>query len=208
MKNKDPFCMRGWGREGITDPIEVFAEIFSYMDMGGWRRLITKMAAHALSGSIYRRRAPGDVLVDMKVVRSALMAAYALQGATGKDRAATGQDLCCPGSYGTDKDQRRHWDDFPRNLSFKEYGHPYRVFKKRFRKRPLSHWINDWEQLVAAALSPCHLDGERLVLRTRTGLLKLLEAAHVAWTRDGNGGFAKQYSAQQSNGQTKPAPAS
>ncbi|WP_018626611.1 hypothetical protein [Niabella aurantiaca] len=208
MKNKDPFCMRGWGREGITDPIEVFAEIFSYMDMGGWRRLITKMAAHALSGNIYRRRAPGDVLVDMKVVRSALMAAQALQGATGKDRAVIRQDLCYPGPYGAGKDQRRYWDEFPRNLSFKEYAHPYRVFKKRFRKRPLSHWISDWEQLAAAALSPCNLDGERLVLRTSTGLLKLLEAAHVAWTRDGGGGFAKQHATRQPEGQTKPAPTS
>ncbi|MCF3107381.1 hypothetical protein LL912_01180 [Niabella sp. CC-SYL272] len=205
MKNNDPFCITGWGREGITDPMEAVAEIFSYMDMGGWRRLITKMAAHALSGKIYHRRAPGDVLVAMKVVRSALMAAYALQDAAGKDIAVTRQE---PWQYGMGLGTCNHWDDFPRVVSFKEYCRPCSVFKKRFKKRPLSQWINDWEQLVEAALSPCNLDGERWVLRTRTGLLKLLEAAHLVWMRDGGGGSAKQGTTHEPGGQHKTAPTS
>ncbi len=200
--------MTGWSREGITDPIEAFAEIFSYMDMGGWRRLITKMAAHALSGKIYHRRAPGDVLVDMKVVRSALMAAHVLQDATGKDMAAATQELRGSWPYGSGMGTLNHWDDFPRTISFKEYCHPCTVFKKRFRKRSLSEWINDWEQLVTTALSPCNLDGERWVLRTRTGLLKLLEAAHLVWIREGGGGFGKQQAAHQPEGQHTTAPTS
>lgn len=200
--------MTGWSREGITDSIEAFAEMFSYMDMGGWRRLITKIAAHALSGKVYRRRAPGDVLVDMKVIRSALMAAHALQDAAGEDMAAATQEPCGPWPYGTGMGTGNHWDDFPRNISFKEYSHPYIVFKKRFRKRSLSDWINDWEQLVAAALSSCNLDGERPVLRTRTGLLKLLEAAHLIWTREGGGGFGKQQAARQPGQKHTTAPTS
>lgn len=208
MENNDPFCMTGWSREGITDPLKVFSEIFSYMDIEALRRVITKITDYALADKTYSRRVPGDVLVDMKVVRSALMAAHALQDVTGKDFDATKQDLLYPWQYCSGMGKLNHWGDFPRNVSFKDYCNPYTVFKKLFKKRPLSEWISDWEHLVEAALSPCNLDGERWVLRTRTGLLKLLEAAHLVWIRDGDGGFVKQHAAQQPNGQTKPAPAS
>lgn len=209
MENNDPFFMTGWGREGITDPLKVFSEIFSYMDIEALRRVITKITDYALADKTYSRRAPGDVLVDMKVVRSALLAAHALRDAASKDmEEATKQDPLYPWQYCSGMGKLNHWGDFPRNVSFKEYCNPYNIFKKLFSKRPLSEWINEWEQLVEAALSPCNLDGERSVLRTRTGLLKLLEAAHLVWIRDGDGGFAKQHAAKQSDGQTKPVPVS
>lgn len=197
--------MAGWSREGITEPLKVVSEIFSYMDIEEWRRVIKKITIYALSGKTYRRRAPGDVLVDMKVVRSALIVAHALQDITGRDFEATKQDLLYPWQYCTGMGTLNHWGDFPRNVSFKEYCDPYRVFKKLFKKRPLSEWITDWEKLVEVALSPYALDGELPVLHTHTGLLKLLEAAHLVWIRDGDGGFAKRHAAQQPEEQRKTA---
>lgn len=208
MKNNDPFDMAGWGRSGITEPIKVFSEIFSYMDIEGFRRVIKKIAGHALTDKTYHRRAPGDVLMDMKVVRSALIAAHALQDATGKDIDATKQELLEPWQYCAGTGQLNHWGDFPRNLSFAAYCHPYTVFKKLFRKRQLNEWITDWEKLVEVALSPYNLNRELTVLHTRTGLLKLLEAAHLVWVRDGDGGFVKEPAAKQSKGQHKTEPAS
>ncbi|MBO9591288.1 MAG: hypothetical protein J7599_00175 [Niabella sp.] len=208
MKNNDPFDMARWSREGITEPIKGFSEIFSYMDIEGFRRVVKKIADHALTDKIYRQSAPGDVLMDMKVVRSALIAAHALKDTTGKGFEATKQDLLYPWQYCTGMGKLNHWGDFPRNVSFKEYCHPYQVFKKLFKRRQLNEWLTDWEKLVEVALSPSNLDGELTVLHARTGLLKLLEAAHLVWIRDGDGGFVKEQAAKQPNGQNKTVPAS
>ncbi|WP_143019833.1 hypothetical protein [Niabella drilacis] len=84
------------------------------------------------------------------------------------------------------------WGDFPRSLSIKEYCHPYRVFAKLFRQHSLQRWVADWEALVEGALSPCNVGLRLNAICICTGLIKLLEAAHLVWIREGGGGIKLQ----------------
>ncbi|MBZ4192155.1 hypothetical protein [Niabella beijingensis] len=180
---KDPFNTACWTRGRPGDPVTVFAEVFSYADMAYWRREIKRVVAHAAADKEYRRRAAGALLLDMKVVRSALRAAHALRKARGAEAATAEGEMPRPQDYCCRVGRQDGWGDLPRCLTLKEYCRPYQVFKKLFGRRGLARRVQDWEAVVEAALSPCSTALRPGALRMYTELIKLLEAAHLVWVR-------------------------
>lgn len=193
MKNKtpkDPFDTACWSKGCIMNPMKVFAEVFSYADIENLRREVRRIATHAAADKVYRRSAPCDVLLDMKVVRSALLAAHALRKRTGAAIDSPTMQLVTPfADYCCGVGKPNPWGDFPRSLSIKAYCHPYRVFAKLFRQQGLALWLADWEALVEAALSPDNAGLRLNAMSICTGLTRLLEAAHLVWVREGGGGI-------------------
>lgn len=161
------------------------------MDIQNLRRETKKIVTYALCAKQYQQRVPCNVLVDMKVIRSVLKAAYALRKTTGAGVIATGEETPPAWQYCRSGGRLSHWDDFPRSLSLKEYCSPFRVFKKLFRRCHLRQYVQDWETLVEAALSPYEMDLQLNPVRICTCITKLLEAAHLIWIREGGGGLSR-----------------
>lgn len=186
----DLFDTACWCSAPINDAREVFAEVFSYSEIKRLRKEVRRIATYAFADKLYKKQVPCDVLLDMKVVRSALAAAHALRAASGAEVDGTSVRLVTPlVDYCSGVGKPDHWGDFPRSLSRSEYCNPYRVFAQLFKCRSLQRWVADWESLVEGALSS---DNARLQLNAVwvcTGLIKLLEAAHLVWVREGGGGI-------------------
>jgi len=154
------------------------------------RHDIKMIITYAISNKIYRKIAPSDVLLSMKVVRSTLLAAYALRKSTSTEaivNSSCEKLMPVPFDYCRNVVEQDLWDNFPRSLSYKEYCCPYLVFKKLFKKGTLNQWIGALENLVEGALSS-HKIGEEVggeinIVRIYNWLLKLMEAAHLVWIR-------------------------
>ena len=187
---QDPFDTACWSSGPFNDARRVFGEVFSHKEIKELRREVRRIGTYAFSEKLYKKAAPCDVLLDMKVVRSALAAAHALRAASGAELAPAAEpvvvrlvDYCCGGG------KPDAWGDFPRSLTIKEYHHPYGVFATLFRRESLQRWVRDWEALVEAALTPGDAGLRLNVIPLCKGLTKLLEAAHLIWVREGGGGI-------------------
>lgn len=177
---KDPFDMICWHGEGITDARQAFAAIFSLYMIKDLRVEIRGIVTCAQADKLYQRCPPCDVLLNMKVVRSAIKVAYVLRD----ENIVQKTDALNTTHYYSYYQTSNLWSSFPRCLSEKEFCNPYSVFKKFFRKQSLDKWVHKWEEVVEYALSP-HSSGTELdTLHFYTLMIKLLEAAHLIYMRE------------------------
>lgn len=101
-----------------------------------------------------------------------------------------GTGLPLPALYcGRAHDHYNAWDYFPRYLTRKEFMDPYRVFGKLARYKRLPAWRDIVQNLFSSAVSGKRIftccEDENFYLTGRL-LLKLVEAAHLVWVREGS----------------------
>ncbi|HEX7755650.1 MAG TPA: hypothetical protein VF421_09915 [Niabella sp.] len=181
---KDPFKTRRWQGGAVTDPRQVFAELFLCAELFYYRCFIKKLLHCAGSAKRYKGALPGDVWLYGHMIHSTLTAAYALSTVKQSPIVVEEANLLnkkfyCSGYKGTNL-----WTDLPRCLSKKEYYNPYLAFGAFFKHRSLQQWLRDWSRIVTAALSakPTCLAPDALALYFY--LVKLIEAAHLIDVRE------------------------
>lgn len=181
---KDVFGTRRWLYAEITDPYQVFAETFSHGDLAHFRNIIKKMLQYAEAEKIYKEEAPCDVLLNMKIILSVLMAAHALKDKKKGPIEVSEVDVFNKKYYCSNSRSLDPWSDFPRCLSKKEFCNPYLVFKKFFNYQALDKWMHDLEEIVDFALSRYRGELGLDMLAIYLHLTKLIEAAHLINVRE------------------------
>lgn len=184
---KDVFATTGWLSRKETDPHQVIAEFFSVFSLTGIRQTIKGLLLSAYRKKIYNKRAPCDVLFDMKVLESLIRAAHLL---TEKKRKTpikvNDSDLLDKKFYCGRHAFSTEWDFLPRTLSVNEYKNPYLAFKRFFKYQDLPQWKKDLEDILHTSLSRSKEVSEMNVelLPVYFHLTKLVEAAHLIDIRE------------------------
>jgi hypothetical protein len=65
-----------WQQQKIADPYQVIADFFSAADISSHRRHIKKALMAATSNRIYRKKEPGRILHEFRLIESLINAAY------------------------------------------------------------------------------------------------------------------------------------
>ncbi|ANH83325.1 hypothetical protein A8C56_22160 [Niabella ginsenosidivorans] len=181
---KDPFKTTRWQGGAVTDPRQVFAELFLFAGLCSYRHFIKKLLQHAGSAKTYKGKPPDDVWLYARMIRSTIIAAYALSAIERNPIVAEEDNLLNKKFYCSGYKSASVWTDLPRFLSRKEYRTPYRAFAAFFKYQPLKQWLRSWHRIVKAALSakPTRLTPDVLTLYCY--LAKLTEAAHLIDVRE------------------------
>ena len=179
-----------WYKEEITDPYQTIAEFFSAADVVSHKKTIKAAISAAWSNRIWRKKNPGDLLYDFKLLESVINAAYLLNKEKKKSPLRIGSDnafnpnLYCGWHHGLTE-----WDYFPRMLTFKEYANPYVVFKRFFKFLSLAEWKRELNDILEYALvntSFSDIGLEFNTLQIIIHLTKLVEAVHLIDVREIN----------------------
>lgn len=182
--SKDVFETKCWSYHVITDPYQVFAEVFSSADMDFFRRLIKKIMRYAESDEICRHKSPGDVLFYMRIIRSLVKAADSLKEIKNGPVMVSEADVFNKKYYKSHYQSSSGWADFPRFLSVKEFCNPYKVFTKFFKCQGCEEWEHDLEEIVDAALSKNSGELGFEMIAIYSHLVKIVEAAHLINVRE------------------------
>ncbi|ANH83097.1 hypothetical protein A8C56_20820 [Niabella ginsenosidivorans] len=187
MKNKtlkDPFKTTRWQGEAVTDPRQVFAELFLFAGLCSYRHFIKKLLQHAGAAKPYKGKPREDVWLYARMIRSTLIAAYALSAVKRNPITAEEGNLLNKKFYCSGYKSASVWTDLPRFLSKKEYRNPYRAFAAFFKYQSLKQWLRSWHRIVKAALAAKPLRRAPDVLALYCYLAKLIEAAHLIDVRE------------------------
>lgn len=187
MKNKtlkDPFKTTCWQGGPVTDPRQVFAELFLFAGLCSYRHFIKKLLQHAGAAKRYKGKPQDEVRLYMQMIRSTLIAAYALSAIKRTPMVAGEANLLNKKEYCSSYRGASAWTDFPRVLSKKEYRNPYRAFAAFFKYQSLNQWLRNWHRIVKAALAAKPLRRAPDVLALYFYLVKLIEAAHLIDVRE------------------------
>jgi hypothetical protein len=190
---KDVFETHCWLYDVVSDPYQIFAEVFSTAGMDFLRRFIKKISHYAEANEICWQKSPSNVLFFMRVIRSLIKAADHLK------EIKNGPITVSEGDVFDKKYYRSHYlsssglEDFPRFLSVKEFCNPYKVFRKFFKYQDAEEWVHDLEEIVDSALSKNHGELDLEMISIYSHLVKLTEAAHLINVREVNhvGGILK-----------------
>jgi hypothetical protein len=171
----------------ITEPYELIAEAFRFADIGDYREMIQGVMMGACSETIYRRKTPGDLLYEFKIMLSIVDAAELINKKKKKNLVIKEKgDLFDKRFYRRRHDQDNEWTYFPRFLSKREYVNPYLVFKKFFTYKTSKKWKEDLDFVLNYSLSRYSMiedNAEMDVLTMFIYLSKLVEAAHLVDVR-------------------------
>ncbi len=108
-----------------NDPHQVIAEFFSVFSLGIIRQTIKGLLLSAYRKKIYNKRAPCDVLFDIKVLESLIRAAHLLNEKKRKSPIKIDDsDLLDKKFYYGRDAHSTQWDFLPRTLSANEYKNP------------------------------------------------------------------------------------
>ncbi len=184
---EDVFATTGWLSRKETNPHQVIAEFFSVFSLGIIRDTIKGILLSAYTGKIYNKRAPCDVLFDIKVLESLILAAHLMNEEKRKSPIKIDDsDVLDKKFYYGRHINSTEWDFLPRCLSVKEYKNPYLVFKRFFKYQDVPGWKRDLEEIQHTSLSRYENVGEMNVeiLPVYFQLTKLVEAAHLIDVRE------------------------
>lgn len=187
MKKKQPtdtFDTQCWFYDEITDPFQVFAEVFTYADMAHFRNSIRKILSYAEAEDVYLEKSPCEILIKMRVIRSVINAAHTLKEKKRSPVSVSARDVFDGKYYRSGSLPNSRWKDFPRHLSLKEFCNPYKVVKKFFNYQPMEKWVHDVEEIVDCALSRNRGELGLNMLFIYVQLSKLVEAAHLINVRE------------------------
>ena len=198
MKEKvsiDEFDTQCWCNRVLADPYQVLAEVFSTCDMVHLRRFIRKMVQYSESNRVYKKDSPGEVLLDMRLIRSLIRAAWKLKEKEKGTPKVLETDVCNKSFYCSNFLPEAEWEQFPRFVSMKEYCNPYKVFGKFFNHQTIDQWVVNWEKMVDCALSQYRGELGLEMISFYTHLSKLLEAGNLITLREVNhtGGMRKNH---------------
>jgi len=191
--SKDVFETQCWCYRVVSDPYQVFAEVFSTNDIAHLRGFIKKILHYSEAQKVYAKEPPCDVLLSMKLIRSLIKAAHMLKEKKNGPIDVSEHDAFNKNYYCSHYQSSNEWEQLPRFLSMKEFCNPYRVFKKIFKYQSPDEWLHDWEELVDCALSQCSGELNLEMIAVYTHLCKLVEATHLINVREVNhiGGMLK-----------------
>lgn len=181
---QDVFDTRCWLYDIVTDPYQVFAEVFSTAVIGSFRRFIKKILHYAEVNEIYREKSPCDVLLFMKIIRSLIKASDSLKEIKKGPITVSEGDAFNKKYYRSHYVTSNDWEDFPHFLSMKEFCNPYKVFRKFFKYQQCDEWIHDLEETVDCALSKNNGELGLEMIAIYSHLVKLTEAAHLINVRE------------------------
>lgn len=183
-KSKDKFDTECWLNNIITDPYQVFAELFTSSECFYLRYFIRKLIKFATVPKIYSEKPPADVILYKRMINSTIKAAHALKDKKCSAIVVDKDDLLNTKYYQSHYMFTDNWTDFPRFVTKKEYCNPYLAFRKFFNYKPLNKWIILWRGIVDDALNPDgggYLEHE---LTVYVHLAKLIESAHLLDVRE------------------------
>ena len=172
----------------INAPRDIIVDFFYNDDLGSYRKIVRKFLSAACTDGIYRDCDPGDLLFDIKLLLGLINATFLLRAEKVGDRTPV-VDVFNTKFYCRGADPEVAWRAFPRTLSFKEYENPYRAFRRFFRCRSITEWQELMDDLLGFALckdSILEVNIELDILSIYFHLVKLIEAAHLIYVREGN----------------------
>jgi hypothetical protein len=174
-----------WYKERITDPRQIISDFFIYSELEFYRKTIRQVVRVASSKRIWTTSEPGELVDEFKWLESVINAAYILNK-KGKREFPKVAPVA-----GTEIRQ----NFTPRFLTGKEYGNPYRVFKRFFRYRSIAVWKQELQGLLDHCIRSTSImeeeDKEVDIIGLYVYLTKLVEAAYLIELRDNYGGGAK-----------------
>ena len=183
---KDEFETQCWCNRIVADPYQVLSEAFTTSDMVQLRRFIRMMLQYSESNRVYKKDSPGEVLINMRLIRSLIRAARKLKEKKKGPVEVLESDVLNKSFYCLNYLPEAEWDQFPRFVSMNEYCNPYKLFRKFFNCQTIDQWVYDWEKMVDCALSPYRGEQDLQLISFYIRLSKLVEAAHLIYLRDVN----------------------
>ena len=167
----------------VVNPISVLDDFFSVDLLSGHCSKLKNWRYFVLHDKVYNdeQHGPGSLLftydINIKLLEAAYLLYYNDSISTVKNTIVSVDEL---------KSERKLWDDFPENLSYKEMHNPYSALKKIFRKMPLQKYRDYLHEWLYAALyikggnDELETDEIKLVYRN---MLKLYSAAWLIHKR-------------------------
>lgn len=156
-----------WYKERITDPRQIISEFFIYSDLEFYRKTIRQVVRLVSSKRIWTKSEPGELVDEFKWLESVINAAVS--------------------------EIRQNFT--PSFLTVKEYGNPYRVFKRFFRCRSLGNWKQELQGLLDHCIRSTSIMEEEEKAVEIIGLYfyltKMVEAGYLIELREKVGGGAK-----------------
>ena len=172
------------------DPRQIIRDFFIYSDLAFYRKTIRQVVRVASSHRIWTKSEPGELVDEFKLLESVINAAYILNK-KGKREFPKVAPVA-----GAESRQ----DFIPRFLTGKEYGNPYRVFRRFFAFRSLA----GWKEVMQALLDHCIRSSSIMeeehkevdIIGLYVYLTKLVEAAYLIELRGIYGGGERQLTRQ------------
>ena len=167
----------------VVNPISVLDDFFSVDLLNGHFSKLKNWRYYVLHDKFYNdeRHGPGSLLFtydqNVRLLEATYLLYYHDSTSTVKNAIVGVDEL---------KTERKLWDDFPENLSYKEMHNPYAALKKIFRKMPLQKYRDYLHEWLYAALyikggnDELEADEIKLVYRN---MLKLYSAAWLIHKR-------------------------
>ncbi len=171
----------------FINPLMVITDFFSVDLMSGHYKKLKKWRRYILKDKVYKdkRHGPGSLLFTYDMNVRLLEATYLLYY---NERIAKNRKVIV--SITELEAERKLWDDFPENLTYKELYHPYQAVKKVFRKISLQQYRDYLHEWLYAALyvkggnEELEADEIKLVYKN---MLKLYSAAWLIYQRENKG---------------------
>ena len=167
-----------WYKERITDPRQIISDFFIYSELEFYRKTIRQVVRVASSKRIWTKSEPGELVDEFKWLESVINAAYILNK-KGKREFPKVAPVAVT-------DIRQNFT--PRFLTVKEYGNPYRVFKRFFRYRSIGSWKQELQGLLDHCIRSTSImeeeDKEVDIIGLYVYLTKLVEAAYLIEMRE------------------------
>ncbi len=186
-KNKvveDLFATQCWLYKSITDPYQVFANIFDASGVQNLRVVIQKILEAAISNRIYQEKSPADVLLYKRYIDSLIRVAAIVKQKKASEIKISSHMLLADKHFYCGRLPGDEWDDFPRFLSKKEYRNPYSVFRKFFKYYTLDKWLTVWKDSIEGSLGNHEFRLGINEISVHIHLVKLIEAAHLIDVRE------------------------
>lgn len=179
-----------WYKEPIEDPYQLIAEFFDSADIAYYRKHIKSIIQTAGSYNCWKKKDPGYLMDEFRLLESIINAAYLLNQQKKKDPLCIDpEDVFDPNLFVGWHGKLDAWDFFPRSLSFKEFANPYLVLKRFFRFQELAKWKQDLQCLLDYSLRSLNILEEEENINLfglHSHLTKLVEAAHLIDVREVN----------------------
>jgi hypothetical protein len=164
-----------WYKEPIDDPYQLIAEFFDSADIAYYRKHIKSIIQTAGSYNCWKKKDPGYLMDEFRLLESIINAAYLLNHQKKKD------PLCIDPEDVFDPNLFVGWGG--------EFANPYLVFKRFFRFQELAKWKQDLQCLLDYSLRSLNILEEEENINLfglHSHLTKLVEAAHLIDVREVN----------------------
>ena len=182
--SKDIFETQCWSYSIISDPYQVFAEVFFTADMDFLRRFIKKILHYAEADEIYGQKSPCDILLFMRIIRSVIKAADHLKDIKKSAIMVSESDAFNKKYFKSHYVSSNDWEEFPHFLSVKEFCNPYKAFRRFSKYQECDKWVHDLEEITDCALSKNQGQLGLEMIAIYSHLAKLVEAAHLINVRE------------------------